>query len=213
MTNSKVLLFDLGNVLLPIDLDLTFKGFAKYSSKYSFEEIKKITHELGLWEAYESGNQSEDEFRSFLKKELHLICTKEQFDEAFNALLLDIPVESYLTLQQFKPNFKSLNLLSNTSSIHSNIYFKNNIGPNGENLFDLFDQIFLSYELGLVKPDALIYQKVAENLQVDYKDIIFFDDNAANIETALNLGIQAILINPNTSLLQITNTLSNYVDE
>jgi len=212
MTNSKVLLFDLGNVLLPIDLDLTYKGFAKYSSKYTFDEIKKITHDLGLWVTYESGNQSDDEFRSFLMKELHLTCSKEQFDEAFNALLLDIPGESYTTLQQFKPYFKSLNLLSNTSSIHSKVYFTNSVGPKGENLFDLFDTIFLSYEMGLVKPDALIYQKVAENLQVDFQNIIFFDDNQANIETALNLGIDATLINPQISIFQINQKLSEYVD-
>ena len=66
--------------------------------------------------------------------------------------------------------------------------------------------------MGLVKPDALIYQKVAENLQVDFQNIIFFDDNQANIETALNLGIDATLINPQISIFQINQKLSEYVD-
>ncbi|MEY2794027.1 MAG: hypothetical protein RJA76_2019, partial [Bacteroidota bacterium] len=121
--SEKVLLFDLGNVLLPIDLDLTYKAFADYSSKYSFEEIKKLTHELSLWTPYESGQQTDDEFRHFLKKELHLNCSTQEFDQCFNALLLSLPKEIYFTLEYLKKSFAGLFLLSNTSNIHAKEYF------------------------------------------------------------------------------------------
>ncbi len=107
-STSKALLFDLGNVLLPIDLDLTYKAFAQYSSKYSFEEIKRLTHELSLWTSYESGLQSEEYFRNFLKKELYLDCTDQEFDNAFNALLLQFNKDTYTLLANFKNHFSGL---------------------------------------------------------------------------------------------------------
>lgn len=209
--SSKVLLFDLGNVLLPIDLDLTYKAFSSYSTKYTFEEIKKLTAELSLWVPYESGQQSDEEFRLFLKKELHLQCSDEEFDKAFNALLLSFSDDIYTTLALFKNQFNGLFLLSNTSAIHAKDYFQYRIGEEQKNLFDLFDRLFLSFEMGLVKPDAAIYQQVSKEIGVPFEDIIFFDDNLFNIETAKRLGIEAHLINPATSLRQINQTLDSYV--
>jgi putative hydrolase of the HAD superfamily len=212
-STSKALLFDLGNVLLPIDLDLTYKAFAQYSSKYSFEEIKRLTHELSLWTSYESGLQSEEYFRNFLKKELYLDCTDQEFDNAFNALLLQFNKDTYTLLANFKNHFSGLYLLSNTSYIHYLDYRDNELGPNNENLFDLFDELFFSFELGLVKPDAAIYKKVSESINKPLSEIIFFDDNEFNIESALNLGMDAHLIYPDNSIEQINQTLSAYVYE
>ena len=211
--SSKVLLFDLGNVLLPIDLDLTYQAFANYSSKYSFQEIKSITSELGLWVAYESGLQTEQEFRNFLKRELSLNCSDEQFDKAFNALLLRFEFETYSTLKQYKNNFSGLYLLSNTSKIHSDEYFTYRVGEEQVSIFDLFDHLFLSYEMGLVKPDPAIYQLVSEKIEVPFHEIIFFDDNSNNIEIALSLGMNAHLINPSTSINQIKLTLDGYLNK
>ncbi len=208
--SSKVLLFDLGNVLLPIDLDLTYKAFANYSTKYSFEEIKKITFELSLWEPYESGQQTDQEFRTFLKKELYLKCSDDEFDKAFNALLLSFPAEIYSVLASYKNLFSGLYLLSNTSKIHSNQYF--NFANDQQSIFTIFDSLFLSYELGLVKPDTEIYKKVALEIGCKFQDIIFFDDNYFNIESALNLGINAHLIEPSKSIHQIKTTLEKYVN-
>jgi len=212
-TSNKVLLFDLGNVLLPIDLDLTYKAFADYSTKYSFEEIKRITHELALWMPYESGQQSDAEFRTFLRKELSLHCTDQEFDKAFNALLLQFPSEVYALLQTWKNQFAGLYLLSNTSNIHAIDYFQYTVGDEGVSIFPLFDQLFLSFEMGLVKPDAAIYQKVSDTINCPFDQIIFFDDNQFNIESAVRLGLDAHLIQPNRSLKQINQTLRAYVNE
>jgi HAD superfamily hydrolase (TIGR01509 family) len=67
--------------------------------------------------------------------------------------------------------------------------------------------------LGLVKPDAAIYKKVSESINKPLSEIIFFDDNEFNIESALNLGMDAHLIYPDNSIEQINQTLSAYVYE
>lgn len=209
--SSKALLFDLGNVLLPIDLDLTYKAFAKFSTKYTFEEVKKLTYELSLWTPYESGQQSDQEFRHFLKKELFLNCSDNEFDEAFNALLLTFHEQTFDLLSLFKSNFEGLYLLSNTSYIHYCSYRNNQLKKN-EEIFNLFDELFLSFNMGLVKPDAAIYKAVSDKINKPLSEIIFFDDNEFNVESALQLGMDAHLIEPKRSINQITETLATYVN-
>lgn len=50
---------------------------------------------------------------------------------------------------------------------------------------------FLSQELGLVKPDAAIYEHVQSALAVDPASIVFFDDLEENVAAAVTLGWQA----------------------
>lgn len=206
MKKPLALVFDLGNVLLPIDLDKTYEAFAFLSNKYSASEIKQITQSEALWSAYEAGLQNDEAFKLFLGERLELDCTSEQFHSAFNALLLQFDE----SLCQYIKGLKSkwpIYLLSNTSRLHSNLFLQTNF-PN-YNIFDAFTRVHLSFEMGVVKPDESIYlQLVQENHLSDYH-IIFFDDNLSNIESARNFGWEAILIDPNKSLHQIQQHINS----
>lgn len=203
MKSKKSLLFDLGNVLLPIDLSLTFQAFSQLSTFLNSVQIQDKIINQGLWLGYEAGLLNDDEFRSLLRDQLALNCSNEEFDQAFSALLLDFPSNIYSFLEDLTSNF-DLYLLSNTSVIHSRIFLNNQLGPHGENLFGLFKKAHFSYEMGLVKPNPLIYQQVLRENNLEAEDLVFFDDNAANIESASKLGIDSILIDPKISLSQIS---------
>jgi len=200
MKKPIAIVFDLGNVLLPIDLDKTYEAFALYSSVYNAEEIKLITQSEELWVKYESGLQSDLEFEVYLKDRLRLNCTSQEFQLAFKALLLKFDEASCQYIKLLRSSFP-IYLLSNTSRIHSNDFLKSTY-PNFE-IFDAFSQVHLSYEMGLVKPNQEIYQRLVDLNQLQDYHIVFFDDNSTNVEAALKFGWEAILINPNTSLHQI----------
>lgn len=200
MKKPHALVFDLGNVLLPIDLDKTYEAFALLSSQYSAAEIKHITLAEELWSSYESGLQSDEEFEAFLVDRLQLVCTSEQFHKAFNALLLQFDVSVCQYISSLNTSFP-IYLLSNTSSIHSRLFLHRDY-PN-YNLFDSFTRIHLSFEMGMVKPNVAIYEQVVTNNNLQDYQIVFFDDNVRNVESARNFGWDAVLINPNTSLHQI----------
>jgi HAD superfamily hydrolase (TIGR01509 family) len=51
-----------------------------------------------------------------------------------------------------------------------------------------------SHALGCHKPDPLIYQRVLAALHVELDAVIFFDDTAANIEAAREMGIAAFQV-------------------
>jgi len=203
MKSKNALLFDLGNVLLPIDLSLTYQAFSQLSTSFNSEEIQSKINNEGLWLGYEAGLLTDEEFRNLLREKLSLNCSNDEFDQAFSALLLDFPSNIYSFLEDLTSNF-NLYLLSNTSVIHSRIFLNNQLGPNGENLFGLFKKAHFSFEMGLVKPNPLIYQQVLRENNLEAGQVVFFDDNAANIESASKLGIDSILIDPKTSLSQIS---------
>jgi len=54
-----------------------------------------------------------------------------------------------------------------------------------------FDFRFLSFELGLVKPDRQIFEAVASRLPVPRERVLFVDDNAANVAGAEASGFVA----------------------
>ena len=58
-------------------------------------------------------------------------------------------------------------------------------------LGDVLHHYFLSHKLGLVKPDADIFEKVLQQLDASAEQVVFFDDNKANIDAALAIGMQA----------------------
>lgn len=205
MEAGVAVVFDLGNVLLPIRLDLTYAAFANYTSYYSPEEIHYITEQEALWVPYESGLESCDQFRDRLRSRFQLDCTDEEFDHAFSALLLDFPEDVVELIQEVKSSFP-IYLLSNTSKIHSNQFLTN------VSLFTLFDQVHLSYDMGVSKPDQVIYQQVVDANQLQDQRVVFFDDNQANVRSAQDFGWDAILINPSTSFAQIRNHLHQYVN-
>jgi putative hydrolase of the HAD superfamily len=207
MKSINALLFDLGNVLLPIDLSLTYQAFSQLSTSFSSEEIQSKINNEGLWLGYEAGLLTDEEFRDILRDKLDLDCSNVEFDQAFSALLLDFPSNIYSFLEDLTSNF-DLYLLSNTSVIHSRIFLNNQLGPKGENLFGLFKKAHFSYEMGLVKPNPLIYHQVIKENNLKAEDLVFFDDNAANIESASTLGIDSILIDPTTSFFQISTKIN-----
>jgi putative hydrolase of the HAD superfamily len=205
MEAGVAVVFDLGNVLLPIRLDLTYAAFANYTSYYSPEEIRYITEQEALWVPYESGLESCDQFRDRLRSRFQMECTDEEFDHAFSDLLLDFPADVVELIQEVKINFP-IYLLSNTSKIHSDRFLTN------ESLFTEFDRVHLSYEMGVSKPDQVIYQQVVDSNQLHNQRVVFFDDNQANVQSARKFGWEAVLIDPSTSFTQIRNHLHQYVN-
>ncbi len=56
---------------------------------------------------------------------------------------------------------------------------------------ELFDFLFASFELGFVKPDREIFDRVADLLGVPPARILFLDDNAINVDAAAAVGFVA----------------------
>lgn len=69
--------------------------------------------------------------------------------------------------------------------------------------------IFVSYELGLLKPDIKIYQQVLKMLGVLPEEAIFVDDKPQNVEAAQSIGIHGIVFNQNTIAQEIARKIKS----
>lgn len=202
----KAVVFDFGNVIINIDLELMFRAFADLTFK-SPERVKSLFAEAEIFQKYETGFYSDDEFRDVVRQTLSYPLNDQEIDEAWNALLLEVPPERLAYLENLRYTY-SLFLLSNTNAIHiekCQQYFRTRYGI--QDLRKLFHQAFLSYETGLWKPDYKIYQKVIDETGFKPAEILFLDDNQDNLDAARDLGINTIKINPPESFTDILDKI------
>lgn len=73
---------------------------------------------------------------------------------------------------------------------------------------DTFDEVIISCEVGMVKPDPGIYRLMLEKLEVSADEAVFIDDRPKNIAGAAAFGIQTILfINKEQALADLDDIL------
>lgn len=207
-TQIKNIVFDLGNVIIDIDVPQAAQSFAQLSGQKP-EDVVEMFGTAGLFGQFETGKLDADGFRAYVRDLLKNPDWEDAVvDTAWNSLLLDIPPERIEMIQKLSENYR-LFLLSNTSSIH--IEAVNRIlekATGVARLDDLFEKLFLSYEMGLMKPDPAIYEQVLQEAGLEASETLFLDDNENNIVAARALGIQTFHIAPPLTMLDF---LQDYV--
>jgi HAD superfamily hydrolase (TIGR01509 family) len=74
---------------------------------------------------------------------------------------------------------------------------------------ELFDARVLSYEVGAVKPDPLIYEMILERLNITPEESIFVDDSERYCVAAETLGIKAIYHQDTNATIQKIKELTS----
>ncbi|MEX2336780.1 MAG: HAD family phosphatase [Fulvivirga sp.] len=196
---AKYLLFDLGGVIINLDVQRTINelaGLAKADA--TLLKGKHLNHEQ--FKQYETGAITDEAFRSFLKELLQYEGHDQVLDEAWNAMILDIPLERLQLLERLRKNH-TLFLLSNTNTIHMK-RVNERLLTHGVASFDpFFDKQYYSHLINRRKPDADCYAFVLEDNKLEPEDVLFIDDNEDNIKGAANLGIHTLHINTPRALM------------
>lgn len=188
----ETIIFDFGGVIIDIDPQLTIDEFAKLG----FNELEKTnTAEFTeLIRKFERGIYTPEVFRKKMKDFIGVKASTQQFDEAWNALLYDIPSERIEIIEQVKENYRIL-LLSNSNEIHYDLYVRDLQLRFGYREFaNLFHEAYFSFDLHLSKPDIEIYEFVINQNDLNPKKTLFIDDNRDNIEAAKKAGLQTYLL-------------------
>ncbi|NJL46470.1 MAG: HAD-IA family hydrolase [Leptolyngbyaceae cyanobacterium SM2_5_2] len=103
-------------------------------------------------------------------------------------------------LKALQPHYH-LSLLSNTNPAH---YGKLR---DRYAFFDYFDALFLSHQIGHLKPNAAIFEQVLAVLDIPANQVAFFDDGTRNVEVARELGMQAFQVNSPDQLWAVVEGL------
>ena len=188
-TPIEVVLFDLGNVILPFDHHQLGEKLLQFSLKKETEDPRKIFAYLfdlhtGAVNLYETGKMSSLEFFQSLKDFFHLQISFDEFATIWNDIFTEN--EDVSDIVRSLRGKKKLGLVSNTNSLHFD-YIASTFP-----VVNSFDRWILSHEVGFKKPSPEIYHKAIEWASVEPPNILFIDDVQRNVEAAVSLGIQGI---------------------
>ncbi|HEX7484385.1 MAG TPA: HAD family phosphatase [Candidatus Saccharimonadales bacterium] len=74
-------------------------------------------------------------------------------------------------------------------------------------LDELFDEVVLSSEVGMIKPDPAIYQLAADRLGVETTECVMVDDLVANIDGAESTGMHGVVFTTTSKCMQDMTSL------
>lgn len=189
MSQIKNIVFDLGGVLLDIDLTKTEAAFDKLGIK-DFKNNYSLNKADKLFDNLETGKITAADFYNGIRSISSVSLTDEAIRNAWNALLLDFRTSSLQWMEQNSHRF-NFYLLSNTNHIHHvcfSEHFKQQTGK--PNFDDYFTKAYYSHNVGLRKPDAAIFEFVLNDAGIAAAETLFIDDLLKNIEAAKAVGIK-----------------------
>lgn len=177
----KYFVFDLGGVLSVPMVSKKLYGQIKWKVSYD-EFLDKFNNSAESIKVHK-GEISTKEFFEYLKRYMNDNITLEEFKNIYvnNNEFFNDTIE---TIKKLKNLGYKVYLLSNLKEIDYEKFIKH---------FDvsIFDEMFLSFKLGMLKPNNDIYQYVINKLNTKPENIYFFDDNKENVDGAIRNGINA----------------------
>jgi putative hydrolase of the HAD superfamily len=190
----KNIIFDLGAVLLNLDMLRTEAAFAALiGDKKLHQSIQRQLFEQNLFSKFETNEIREAEFIETLKSVTPHPVNEKQIRTAWSAMLLDFPAQRIEMLKNLKSEGYKIFLLSNINSIHLEDVYANFFEQHGDINFDqLFDKPYYSHLIGRRKPDTETYRFVLKDAGIEAVHTLFIDDNADNISGAKAVGLHTI---------------------
>jgi putative hydrolase of the HAD superfamily len=178
----RLILFDLGGVLLEFDgisplVDLSGRSLDRQAATKVWLTSPSIRR-------FETGQCSPDEFATDFVSELGFSIEPKEFLTQFVSWERG-PMEGAIELLESLRRGHRLACLSNNNELHWQVV-RDKFG-----LEPLFHRCYLSYQIGLMKPDRRIYEHVLADQQVEPDRVLFLDDNPDCVQGAIEVGISA----------------------
>ena len=184
MNQIKNIIFDLGSVLLDIDVDRTLRSFDEMGvSGKQLEEIYKDPENFFL--LFEKGAIDVDTFRNAFRTLSDNHLTDQQINDAWSAMVVGFP-KNKVELLKCLVNRYDLYLLSNTNEIHVPVYtrqFRETSG--GVSFEDMFTRIYYSHVVKLSKPNPAIFHYMFNDSGILPEESLFNDDLKRNVDAAI----------------------------
>ena len=179
------LLFDLGGVVIDIDLGRAFTRWAA-AAGMPVETIRSRFAFDAAYERHERGEIQADEYFAALRSSLQVDLSNAEFSEGWTAIYLgEVPgIRTVLsTLEGRLP----LYAFTNSNPTHQTFW-----ASRYAEVLTSFRRVFVSSEIGVRKPEPAAFAAIAAAIDVPLERILFFDDTLANVEGALAVGMPAV---------------------
>lgn len=179
----QTVIFDLGGVIVPLDFGAGYQRLEQVCP-FRADEIPDRIRASGLVQRFETGRIEPETFYRELSGLLRIEVDYAEFRQLWCAIFPPhalFPAEWIETVRRQK----RVVLLSNTNAIHFEI-----IRERYPHLAH-FDDFVLSYEAGVMKPEAEIYRRAIEAAGCAPGECFFTDDVMPYVSGAREAGIDA----------------------
>ncbi len=194
MKEIKNIIFDLGGVVVDLEIEKGIKAFARILALPITDSNEAMTKLRPLMHAMDVGEMSGKEFVALMKQECREGTTDQEIVDAFNQIIR-LPRHRLEWLARLKQRYNVF-LLSNIGDLHWSETLRQT-RELGFDMDDCFHKLFLSYQLRMAKPDPALYKLLIERTGICPQETLYIDDLPDNITSGRNAGLQAYLITMN----------------
>jgi putative hydrolase of the HAD superfamily len=176
------IIFDFGDIFINLEKEAAIAEFKKLGLDGPNEEL------LSLNDLFEKGKINEQQFIDGFQKyipeaDVHAIR------KAWNSVIGEFPLYRLEFLQMLSHKYR-LFLLTNTDAIHIS-RFEHMVGISFfSDFYQCFEKVYYSFEMGMRKPDAEIFNYIIKKHDLSPKRTLFIDDKKENTDAAEALGIR-----------------------
>jgi FMN phosphatase YigB (HAD superfamily) len=177
--------FDIGNVLVRWDPRNLYRRLG-----YADPETASILAEVGLLEINHRILDAGGPFAATLEALVERFPHHAQFIRAFDTRWVELlggPIDDSVAIfKRLKQAGIPVHAISNYSREKFDI--TRSLFP----FLNAFDELVLSGDVGLVKPDLAIFELLIDRRSLDVRRTVFVDDSLANVAAAAKLGFATI---------------------
>jgi putative hydrolase of the HAD superfamily len=188
MENIKNIVFDFGGVIVDISREHAVKRFQEIGLENA-DEMLGVYKQEGVFLELEEGKISRDEFYDGFRKLAGKDISNDLIDSGWFAFFLPLVQGRIDFLLELRKKY-NLFLLSNTNPIVMSRMRSLEFSPAGKPLDDYFDKLYLSYEMGVIKPNSTIFEKMIDDAKINPAETLFIDDGLSNVEVGKKMGFK-----------------------
>jgi glucose-1-phosphatase len=182
----RAIIFDIGRVLVPVDIRRAQVGLAQGLS-LTPDELWSAIEKDPRWTDWQEGRMSVRDWHLNLCSRLGMALDFEQFTTVWNSALDPEPIHPNELFESLSKGHR-LGLLSNTDPIHVTKL------ESTYEFFRYFPPAARTYScaVGVSKPNPLIYQAALKACKVRAQEAVYIDDILAYVEAARRLGLWGV---------------------
>ncbi len=184
MADYDVLLFDLVGVLVE-DSETTTEEVLR-STNMTGEELWGFWVKSPTVRDYDTGRISSQEFGERFVRDLSLPITPDEFLKLFQNWIAGLYDGTEALLGRIPSNYRTACFSNINEIMWPPIRDEHGLGG-------LLDAYYLSYKMGMLKPDVEAFEYVVSDLDVPPERIAFFDDLEVNVKSARGVGMNAFV--------------------
>lgn len=212
MKGIKNIIIDLGGVVIDLDRERCVAHFESLG-------LRGVDSMLGLYRqeepflSVETGRISTAEFYDKLRSLVGRDVADRDFERAFESFLVALPPERLAALRRLRAAGYRLYMISNTNAVMYDGWIKRAFMQEGLRAGDYFDGIVTSFAEGVCKPDPGIFETVLRRHGLEPGECLLLDDSEANCGAARRLGMNAMRIAGDTTLISVAESLAPRTDD